>query len=141
MKDIDQWNKIIEQLGTPPREFLCRLQPTVRNDVENRPRYSGYSLDKLFPPDSEQSKLTGLSLSFFLFSIQNYLCKIASLAHDLLGRMLIIDPEKRMSVDEALNHPYINVWYEDSEVNAVSLYFHLVFINKNKIVLDCSRTI
>jgi hypothetical protein len=35
--------------------------------------------------------------------------------------MLIIDPEKRMSVDEALNHPYINVWFEDSEVNAVSL--------------------
>jgi hypothetical protein len=27
--DIDQWNKIIEQLGTPAREFLCRLQPTV----------------------------------------------------------------------------------------------------------------
>jgi c-Jun N-terminal kinase len=113
-------------LGTPPRDFLCRLQPTVRNYVENRPRYSGYTLDKLFPdqlfpPDSEQSKLTGLFLFFFLFSIQNCLCKIASLARDLLGRMLIIDPEKRMSVDEALNHPYINVWYEDSEVNAVSL--------------------
>lgn len=37
--------------------------------------------------------------------------------------MLIIDPEKRMSVDEALNHPYINVWFEDSEVNAVRLLF------------------
>ena len=66
-KDIDQWNKIIEQLGTPTREFLCRLQPTVRNYVENRPRYTGYPLDKLFPDqlfptDSEQSKLTGLSL-------------------------------------------------------------------------------
>jgi c-Jun N-terminal kinase len=48
-KDIDQWNKIIEQLGTPSREFLCRLQPTVRNYVENRPTYSGYSLDRLFP--------------------------------------------------------------------------------------------
>ncbi|CAF4034819.1 unnamed protein product, partial [Rotaria sp. Silwood1] len=32
--------------------------------------------------------------------------------------MLVIDSEKRMSVDEALNHPYINAWYEDSEVNA-----------------------
>ncbi|CAF1691541.1 unnamed protein product, partial [Adineta ricciae] len=41
-----------------------------------------------------------------------------SLARDLLGRMLIIDPDRRMSVDEALNHPYINVWFEDSEVNA-----------------------
>jgi hypothetical protein len=47
--------------------------------------------------------------------------------------MLIIDPEKRMSVDEALNHPYINVWYEDSEVNAVRFLFLFYFLNKTKI--------
>jgi len=34
--------------------------------------------------------------------------------------MLVIDPEKRINVDEALMHPYINVWYDESEVNAVS---------------------
>ena len=40
--------------------------------------------------------------------------------------MLMIDPDKRMSVDEALNHPYISAWFEDSEVNAVriSLLLH-----------------
>jgi hypothetical protein len=38
------------------------------------------------------------------------LFEIGSLARDLLDWMLV--------VDEALNHPYINVWYEDSEVNA-----------------------
>jgi serine/threonine protein kinase len=38
-----------------------------------------------------------------------FLIKLASLARDLLGQMLVIDPEKRMSVDEALNYPYINV--------------------------------
>ena len=32
--------------------------------------------------------------------------------------MLVIDPEKRISVDDALRHPYINVWYEEGEVNA-----------------------
>jgi hypothetical protein len=32
--------------------------------------------------------------------------------------MLVIDPEKRINVDEALMHPYINVWYDESEVNA-----------------------
>ena len=46
---IDQWNKIIEVLGTPCPEFMHRLQPTVRNYVENRPRYSGYSFERLFP--------------------------------------------------------------------------------------------
>lgn len=64
---IDQWNKIIgkffpmllcgvgvyvsiiEQLGTPSPDFMRRLQPTVRNYVENRPRYTGYSFERLFP--------------------------------------------------------------------------------------------
>jgi hypothetical protein len=71
-KDIDQWNKIIEQLRTPPREFVCHLQPTVRNYGKNRPRYSGYSLEKLFSPDLEQSKLTDLFLS--LLSIKMNKC-------------------------------------------------------------------
>ena len=43
----------------------------------------------------------------------------ASQARDLLSRMLVIDPERRISVDEALLHPYINVWYDEGEVNAV----------------------
>ena len=30
--------------------------------------------------------------------------------------MLVIDPDKRINVDEALMHPYINVWYDESEV-------------------------
>jgi c-Jun N-terminal kinase len=46
---IDQWTKIVEQLGTPSPSFMRRLQPTVRNYVENRPPLSGYAFDKLFP--------------------------------------------------------------------------------------------
>lgn len=108
LPDIDQWNKIIEQLGTPSQEFMKRLQPTVRNYVENRPRYTGYTFDKLFPdllfpPDSTEHQ--GLK---------------ASQARDVLAKMLIVDPDKRISVDDALMHPYINVWYDDSEVNGVS---------------------
>nr|KAG5704155.1 hypothetical protein BaRGS_009685 [Batillaria attramentaria] len=52
----------------------------------------------------------------------------ASVARDLLSKMLVIDPEKRISVDEALRHPYINVWYDESEVNgpAPGPYDHAV---------------
>ncbi|KAJ3605975.1 hypothetical protein NHX12_028018 [Muraenolepis orangiensis] len=103
--DIDQWNKVIEQLGTPAAEFMKKLQPTVRNYVENRPKYAGLTFPKLFPDclfpaDSEHNKLK------------------ASQARDLLSKMLIIDPCKRISVDEALQHPYINVWYDPAEVEA-----------------------
>lgn len=32
--------------------------------------------------------------------------------------MLVIDPECRISVQEALNHPYIHVWYDPAEADA-----------------------
>uniref|UniRef100_A0A8C1UR50 Stress-activated protein kinase JNK n=1 Tax=Cyprinus carpio TaxID=7962 RepID=A0A8C1UR50_CYPCA len=102
---IDQWNKVIEQLGTPTQEFMMKLNQSVRTYVENRPRYTGYSFEKLFPDvlfpaDSEHNKLK------------------ASQARDLLSKMLVIDASKRISVEEALQHPYINVWYDPAEVEA-----------------------
>lgn len=65
--DIDQWNKVIEQLGTPCPEFMKKLQPTVRNYVENRPKYAGLTFpklfpDSLFPADSEHNKLKGMPI-------------------------------------------------------------------------------
>ena len=42
--------------------------------------------------------------------------------------MLVIDQEDRINVDEALMHPYINVWYDESEVNAVSFKFTSFFL-------------
>lgn len=54
-----------EQLGTPAQEFMQRLQPTVRNYVENRPRYPGYPFERLFPDilfpsdSSEHNRLKG----------------------------------------------------------------------------------
>lgn len=56
---------------------------------------------------------------FFLFLFDSFQTA-ASQARDLLSKMLIIDPAKRISVDEALQHPYINVWYDPAEVEAVS---------------------
>lgn len=128
-----------EQLGTPAQEFMQRLQPTVRNYVENRPRYPGYPFDRLFPDvlfpsdSSEHNRLKGErseklpleavhpSLRFFHARFFFSFRVSASQARDLLSRMLVIDPERRISVDDALLHNYINVWYDEGEVNAVSV--------------------
>ena len=89
---------------------MQRLQPTVRNYVENRPRYAGYNFDRLFPDvifPQDSTEHPGLR---------------ANMARDLLSKMLVVDPEKRISVDDALMHPYIHVWYDESEVNGVSVH-------------------
>ena len=52
----------------------------------------------------------------------------ANQARSLLSKMLVIDPLKRCSVSEALKHPYVNVWYDASEVEAVSIPLYLTLI-------------
>uniref|UniRef100_A0AAR2J0V6 Stress-activated protein kinase JNK n=1 Tax=Pygocentrus nattereri TaxID=42514 RepID=A0AAR2J0V6_PYGNA len=103
--DIDQWNKVIEVLGTPSLEFMNRLMETVRNYVMNKPQFPGISFSELFPDwafpsETEHDKLK------------------TSQARDLLSKMLVIDPECRISVQEALSHPYIHVWYDPAEADA-----------------------
>uniref|UniRef100_A0A5S6QUL0 Stress-activated protein kinase JNK n=1 Tax=Trichuris muris TaxID=70415 RepID=A0A5S6QUL0_TRIMR len=102
---IDQWSKIIEQLGTPSQDFMRRLQPTVRHFVENRNKHAGFAFDRLFPDRLFPPNSSDVRLS-------------ADQARDLLCKMLVIDPEKRISVDDALQHPYVHVWFDEAEVHA-----------------------
>jgi len=37
------------------------------------------------------------------------------LAIDLLSQMLCFDPAKRMSCEQALNHPYLQVWHDPAD--------------------------
>lgn len=56
--------------------------------------------------------------------------------------MLVIDPIKRITITQALNHPYVHVWYDKDEVEAVSFhtleklyYDKLLYGNMKKVFL------
>ena len=57
----------------------------------------------------------------FLLSFHVYFVLLAEECRDLLSKMLVVDRSERVSVIEALHHPYIHVWYERSEVESVSI--------------------
>lgn len=42
--------------------------------------------------------------------------------------MLKIDPSQRCSVDGALRHPYVNIWWDKSEVDAVSSLYSILLL-------------
>uniref|UniRef100_A0AC35U3E6 Stress-activated protein kinase JNK n=1 Tax=Rhabditophanes sp. KR3021 TaxID=114890 RepID=A0AC35U3E6_9BILA len=101
---IDQWSKIIERLGTPDQTFINRLQDAVRRYVVHIPPVPKRDFEELFP----QNQFPQDSVHPTLTSTH---------ARNLLEAMLQIDPLKRISVDDALNHPYVRIWYEENEVN------------------------
>ncbi|GMT26282.1 hypothetical protein PFISCL1PPCAC_17579, partial [Pristionchus fissidentatus] len=102
---IDQWTKVVEILGSPSTKFVNQLQTTVRNYVLNRPHYPPTPFEELFPTHIFPKATENARLN-------------ATQARDLLTKMLVIDPAERITVDKALQHPYVNVWYDEAEVHA-----------------------
>lgn len=80
--------------------------------MENRPHYAGSTMEQLFPD------------LLFPTPSQDHATLNASMARDLLSKMLVIDPRERISVDEAIQHPYIRVWFDEDEVNGVRAGIH-----------------
>ena len=102
---IDHWNWITKILGTPPADFLTQISPEARAYTESQPESKGRSWMEIFPDDAFPNDTPEDKVK-----IQH--------ARDLLSRMLQIDPKKRITVFEALEHPYLNIWFDDSETNA-----------------------
>ncbi|GMR50383.1 hypothetical protein PMAYCL1PPCAC_20578, partial [Pristionchus mayeri] len=116
---IDQWTKVVEILGSPSTKFVNQLQTTVRNYVLNRPHYPPTPFEELFPTHIFPKAADNARLS-------------ATQARDLLSKMLVIDPAERITVDKALQHPYVNVWYDEAEVHAPPPKEYDASVDKNE---------
>ncbi|KRX93425.1 Mitogen-activated protein kinase 14, partial [Trichinella pseudospiralis] len=88
---VQTLNRIMQLVGTPDEELISKMQS---DDAKNYIR----SLPKLEPQDFKQV-FTGGSDS----------------AIDLLQKMLILDPDKRLTATEALEHPYVSQFHDPDD--------------------------
>lgn len=88
---VDQLNQILHILGTPNEETLCRIgSPRAQEYVRNLPYMPKKAFPSLFPNANPD-------------------------ALDLLDKMLAFDPSSRISVEQALEHPYLHIWHDASD--------------------------
>lgn len=88
---VDQLNQILHILGTPNEETLSRIgSPRAQEYVRNLPFMAKKPFPQLFPNANPD-------------------------ALDLLDRMLAFDPSSRISVETALEHPYLHIWHDASD--------------------------
>lgn len=88
---VDQLNQILHYLGTPNEETLRRIgSPRAQDYVRNLPYMPKIAFQRLFPNSNPD-------------------------ALDLLDRMLAFDPSSRISVEDALEHPYLQIWHDASD--------------------------
>lgn len=88
---VDQLNQILHYLGTPNEETLRRIgSPRAQEYVRNLPYMPKIQFQRLFPSANPDSL-------------------------DLLDRMLSFDPTSRITVEEALEHPYLQIWHDASD--------------------------
>ncbi|XP_040859640.1 mitogen-activated protein kinase 1 isoform X1 [Ochotona curzoniae] len=95
---LDQLNHILGILGSPSQEDLnCIINLKARNYLLSLPHKNKVPWNRLFP--NADSK-----------------------ALDLLDKMLTFNPHKRIEVEQALAHPYLEQYYDPSdEVSTVLL--------------------
>lgn len=87
----DQLNLILEVLGSPTPEDCCNIRSRrAREYVLGLPHFSKRSFHEIYPEANPW-------------------------AIDLLERLLVFNPENRLTVEEALQHPYISNYHEPAD--------------------------
>ncbi|RUS75800.1 hypothetical protein EGW08_016427, partial [Elysia chlorotica] len=103
---IDQLNKILNLVGKPSEEFIQKIaSKDAQTYIRKLPKTKKQDYRKYFAGANEQ-------------------------AIDLLERMLDLDPDSRITIDGALQHPYI-VQYHDPEDEPTAAHFDSSFEGQN----------
>lgn len=100
---IQQWFKIVEQLGVPGHEFMSRMSPKILKLLEKVVPSKKFTFEELFPD------------SLFPADDPDEPNWSTKTARDLLRRMLVIDPIHRITVAQALDHPYLIQWRREND--------------------------
>lgn len=88
---VDQLNQILMILGTPKEATLTKIGSVrAQNYVRSLPIMRRVLYQELFPEANP-------------------------LALDLLDKMLTLDPFERITVNDALNHPYLAIWHDPQD--------------------------
>ncbi|RKF83106.1 Mitogen-activated protein kinase spm1 [Golovinomyces cichoracearum] len=100
---VDQLNQILHILGTPNEETLRRIgSPRAQEYVRNLPYMAKRPFSQIFPNANPD-------------------------ALDLLNKMLAFDPSSRISVEDALEHPYLHIWHDAADEPCCPTTFNFDF--------------
>uniref|UniRef100_A0A0N5C8Q6 Mitogen-activated protein kinase n=1 Tax=Strongyloides papillosus TaxID=174720 RepID=A0A0N5C8Q6_STREA len=107
--ELSLWDSIVDKLGIPNENFLKGIPPILKEYLLKEYKskevdFKKYFPDTLFDNSSPDNKPIPIELN-------------GDNCRDALKKMLTIDPDERMSVDEALNHPYFRVWRNEKEIS------------------------
>lgn len=106
---VDQLNQILHYLGTPSEDTLRRVgSPRAQDYIRSLPIKPRVPFQQLFPHANP-------------------------LAIDLLSKMLNFDPAKRITCEQALQHPYLAVWHDPSDEPVCPTQFDFGFEDEDSI--------
>ncbi|EIE86117.1 MAP kinase [Rhizopus delemar RA 99-880] len=101
--NVDQLNQILGILGTPDEETLRRVgSERAQVYIRSLPRMPRIPFENLYP-------------------------RANPMAIDLLNKLLEFDPSKRITVEEALAHPYLSAYHDEDDEPTHSQTFDFSF--------------